>query len=505
MKRTTKIKEEPEGSIERGIIIELIVNDDYTREILKIGDPIQLLESGTAKLLARWCIEYFKKYDKVPNKDIEGIYYAKLKEGKQSKDLMSEIEEEILPSLSKQYEQKGVNQFLLDQTIAHFKYRQAEILKDNLEAALQAGNLDTFNSLRTEFKPIQSNISKDKQFNATEVYSMEIKPTEWLINELLPRGLTIFGGKSKLGKSFLMLNMAMNLAQNEWMFSDESSTGFRGRHGAILYLSLEDNIGRIQKRMRVIDPDPNELLSNLDFRFEWDKLNSGGLTAIENWIKEKKSEKKRPKLVIIDVLAKVWNKSTKTSGGNLYAEEYSIYGPLSKLANDYKVSIIVITHTTKGKVSIDPFDEILGGSGMQGPADNLMLLSRTKEGKIQLSIRGKDTEEKHLLFDVSNEGANWYCLGESYEVQKTDQRQSIYEFLSVTGPSTFQEIKQAVANKEIDISPNSVARILSKMVMDGALEHSKRNGSYAIIHYGENKTNLGINERLNRQKSPLFE
>lgn len=500
MTRTTRIEEEPEKFIERKIIAGLIGNTDYTREILKICDPVQLIESPTAKLLAGWCIEHFKKWDESPNRKIDDICFTKLKEKKVSDVLFSELQEEFLDRLNKEYGQKGVDKYLLDQTITYFRERQATILAEQLQTLAEAGDLNTFNSLRSEFKPISSTIL-EKEINAAELYEMEIPPPSWLINELLPKGFTIFGGRAKLGKSFLMLNIAMHLVQNKWMFADESGEGFKGLPGAILYLSLEDMDDLFQERIRNIDPTPDlNLLSNLVPKFKWDKLNNGGITAIEQWINEKRREKKRPRLIVIDVLAKVWDMKTGTHGGRQYVEDYNIYGQLSDLAHKNNISVIAITHTIKGK-AVDPFDEILGGMGMQGSADNLMLLSRTKDGKIQLSVRGKRMAEKHLLFDVSNEGANWYCLGDANEVQKTDQRQSIYRYLNVNGPSTYKEIKQAAVDKDIEVSSNSVARILGAMVMDEVLEHNGRNGCYAIKGAGEKRTNMGIADRLNKEKT----
>ena len=38
-----------------------------------------------------------------------------------------------------------------------------------------------------------------------------------------------------------------------------------------------------------------------------------------------------------------------------------------------------------------------------------------------LAIRGKDMDDKRLLFEVFNEGADWQCEGEVDEVQKTNE------------------------------------------------------------------------------------
>src|SRR4030042_4183377 len=88
--------------IERKIIIGLITSTEYLKLIQKIWN-IELLESPTAKRLAIWCWEYFDKYQKAPKKDIEMIFFSKLKSGKLPKDIADEIQEDILPGLSQEY------------------------------------------------------------------------------------------------------------------------------------------------------------------------------------------------------------------------------------------------------------------------------------------------------------------------------------------------------------------------------------------------------------------
>lgn len=495
MERTKRVKvKDDESFIDRKILIAMLTNTDYLKQIRQAID-LKYFESKYAKIMASWCIDHFDKYEEALNEKIEDLFWQE-KIKTLPKELAEVIEVDLLPSLVKEYQTKGVDPYLVDTTIKYFKERQATILADQLQAAVVARDLETFYSLRSEFKPLQTNISEDKKLNACDLYNMEIKPVNWLIKDLLPKGLTIFGGKSKLGKSFFMLNLMINLAQGKWMFSDDSGTGFKGSRGAILYLSLEDPKDRFIKRMRDIEPEPNlEALKNLDVRFEWDKLHSGGLTAIETWLKEKK----HPKLVVIDTIAKVWNKKVGTGGANIYAEEYQIYSPLSDLVRKYDIAIILITHTTKNPAS-DIFDEILGGAGTQGPADNLMLLRRTPDNKRQLSIRSKDMDEKHLLFDVTEEGSNWFCLGEAGEVQKTNQQQAIYDFLKINGAMSVQEIIQAAKDKEIDVSPNSINTLLPKMVMNNKLEQETgKYGKYSIAGTRTKRIDFGVSNGLNRK------
>ncbi len=472
MKRRRKQNEESsydnEQFIERKILIGLVTDSNYTAKVLALKNvnPVQLLASTSCKMLANWCIEYYNEYHEAPGKKLEDIFMEHT--DKIDNETAQDVEE-ILAGLSDEYEEKGGNdKYLFDRTFKHFQLRQAEILRDKQDQAISADDLDEFYKQQISFKPIQIESEEKTTFKGMEIYNEKIKPIKWLIDDLIPKGLTIFGGQSKLGKSYLALNMTMHLAQDKYMFADQSSIAYKGARGPVLYLALEDPKERLKNRILAIEPNPDEKLLNRYFTItrEWNKLYKGGLADLEEWLKKAK----RPKLIVIDVIAKVWNMKNSTGAGRWYNQEYEIFSPLSDLAHKYDTSIIAITHTKKGKEA-DVFNEILGGAGTQGPADNLMVLSRRPGNSKQrvLAIRGKDMQDRHLLFDVYDNGATWECEGEVNEVQKTNERQSIVAYLRMTGTMSLKDIQQAAKDGEIEISPNSVAIILRKMENDGTL------------------------------------
>jgi hypothetical protein len=466
--------------IERKIVLGLITSTEYIQRIRDKWD-LSLISSATAKMLASWCIEYYDKYGKAPLRDLETIFYEKKANGL-PEEIADEIETEIMPQLSDEYFAEEFKvEYIFDKTIEHFAKRRLLILGKQLTDLVEIGDIAGAEKLATDYEPHTGGNTENNNetgFNAYEATQMEIKEIEWLIEDLIPKGLTVFAGQSKLGKSFFVLNMMVNLAKNSKMFGDGMTTGFRGHSGQILYLDLEDPQARIVKRLHDIAPSPSERLINLDIKLEWKPLQAGGLKQLEDWIKSVNN----PKLIVIDVMAKVWNMKTGTSGGRQYSEEYREWGPLADLAHKYNISIIAITHAKKTKEA-DVFAEILGGAGTQGPADNLMVLSRHPKNYDQriLAIRGKDVEEQHLVFEVTNEGASWHCLGELEEVQKTAERQSIYNYLSAAGAKTFNELKQAAKDGEIDVSVNSINTILRKMVYERELEQDKRRGMYMVV------------------------
>ena len=72
--------------IERRIIIGMIVSTDYLSRIRKLWNP-QFFTSEAARILSTWCIEYFDKYGKAPQNDIDDIFCDKVNNNKIPEDV----------------------------------------------------------------------------------------------------------------------------------------------------------------------------------------------------------------------------------------------------------------------------------------------------------------------------------------------------------------------------------------------------------------------------------
>ena len=99
-----------------------------------------------------------------------------------------------------------------------------------------------------------------KQFGKMRVMTMpELMETRFplrpaVIEGLLPAGTYLLAGAPKIGKSFLVLQMAYQVSMGEPFL------GFSSRQGTVLYLALEDTYERLQKRLsQMTDSDSPKL------------------------------------------------------------------------------------------------------------------------------------------------------------------------------------------------------------------------------------------------------
>ena len=143
--------------IERKIIIGLITSTDFLKRIKPLWSP-RYLESDIAKRMSSWCWEYYDKYNEAPKKEIESIFYSKLKENKFSKSIAEEIENDILPGLSKEYELTTFNlEYLVEESVKYLNDRHLAIHNEEIEALRTAGRIEEAQKLACEFKPLGGN------------------------------------------------------------------------------------------------------------------------------------------------------------------------------------------------------------------------------------------------------------------------------------------------------------------------------------------------------------
>ena len=78
--------------------------------------------------------------------------------------------------------------------------------------------------------------------SAAELFSMDIKPVEFVIEGLVPVGLVLLASPPKYGKSWLCLDMALSVAMGH------DFLGFKTNKSNVIYLALEDRNDRLKQR-----------------------------------------------------------------------------------------------------------------------------------------------------------------------------------------------------------------------------------------------------------------
>jgi hypothetical protein len=287
---------------------------------------------------------------------------------------------------------------------------------------------------------------------AADLMAAELPPVRWGVRGVLPEGVTLLAGKPKLGKSWLALGLCVAVAAGGVALGTRQV-----EQGDVLYLALEDNRRRLQKRLgkMLCGPAPE----GLEIATAWPKLDEGGVEALGAWL----VEHPEARLVAVDTLAKI---RPRTRGQNVYQEDYAALEELLPLAAEHEVAIVVVHHTRK-MAAADPLDEISGSTGLTGGVDGVLVLKRDR-GKADavLHVDGRDIEEPAeyaLKWDA--ETAGWTIVGDAEEYRLNKERREIVELLELEdepmGP-------KAVANA-LDKDYTAVRQLMSRMHKDGQL------------------------------------
>jgi RecA-family ATPase len=92
-------------------------------------------------------------------------------------------------------------------------------------------------------KPANDN-TKDDTINAETLLGMDFAPLEYVIPGYVVEGLTLLGGKPKLGKSWWAYDASIAVATG-----GKAMGSVDCEQGDVLYLALEDNRRRVKDRL----------------------------------------------------------------------------------------------------------------------------------------------------------------------------------------------------------------------------------------------------------------
>ena len=284
----------------------------------------------------------------------------------------------------------------------------------------------------------------------SELYETVYQSRTPVIDGLLYSGTYLFAGAPKVGKSFLMAQLAYHVSTGLPLW------GYTVHKGMVLYLALEDDHRRLQGRLyRMFGMDDTD---NLRFAIYAKQLGVG----LEEQLKKFVQEHPDTKLIIIDTLQKV-----REAGGEKYsyANDYEVVGKLKRLADDCGICLLLVHHTRKQQAD-DKFDMISGTNGLLGAADGAFLLQKEKrtDGSTILDVAGRDQQEQRLYLTKDRDRLVW-------ELERTETElwveppdpvlEAIAAFVTTDKPTWSGNATELVTTLGVDLKPNTLTMRLN--------------------------------------------
>ena len=219
------------------------------------------------------------------------------------------------------------------------------------------------------------------------------------VETLLPEGISMLGGAPKVGKSWMVLLLALQVAKGEPLWNLPT------KQGTVLYLALEDSLSRLQDRVNRLT---GEAPASIHF------ATTAGTIGDELCMQISKFKLEHPDtvLVIIDTFQIVRNSGVETS----YANDYEEVRELKALADDLKISLLLVHHLRKQGDSY-PLNKLSGTTGISGAMDAVFILDRSKRHAncATLFCTGRDIESREIEIQLKKENCEWELKGDSLE------------------------------------------------------------------------------------------
>lgn len=244
----------------------------------------------------------------------------------------------------------------------------------------------------SEAKKTSSVFDSFKIYTIPDLTEEEKRPPEFIVDEMLPVGMTFLSGAPKIRKSFLAYQLGIAVATNNKFL------GHNVTPCDVLYFDLEGSTSRttarserftvqIPRNMRVIYETPV-------------RLSNGLVDAIRQMHREIPAYR----LFIIDTYSRARG-NVRATGANAYDADVALLEPIQRMALEENIAVLFVHHDKKGAgLVLDDFERLSGTMGISGSCDSVLnLVSNGKrfDGKATLTYTPRDAKggEKHLVFD----------------------------------------------------------------------------------------------------------
>ncbi|MEP7129642.1 MAG: AAA family ATPase [Sphingomicrobium sp.] len=193
--------------------------------------------------------------------------------------------------------------------------------------------------------------------SAAALMAKQFAPFNYVITGLIGEGANLFGGKPKIGKSWMAFQFAIAKASGLPLFGTIPVA-----IGDVLYLALEDNERKLKSRMLKMGVQAPDRLT---LATEWPDLEHGCIEEMAAWA----DAVAHPSLIIVDVLKMIRGPSRNSE--SLYDGDYRALAGLAAFARSRSLAVLVVHHVRKMEAE-DPLESLSGTNGLTGAADTVL-------------------------------------------------------------------------------------------------------------------------------------
>ncbi|MHB8537691.1 MAG: bifunctional DNA primase/polymerase [Candidatus Dormibacteria bacterium] len=264
---------------------------------------------------------------------------------------------------------------------------------------------------------------KSDGFTLTRLGDLLDEPEErvtWLVPDIMPMGGLIFvAAKPKVGKSTLVRNLALAVAQGS------DFLGRRCTQGTVIYLALEERRSEVRRHFRQMGGRPEDPLF-----VHVARAPANGLAALIPLIRTH-----APILVVIDPLLRF----TRVKDEKAYAELSNALEGVMAAAREHNVCIVATHHAPKAS-GTEAIDALLGSTALSGAPDTVLVIRRQDQARTVETVQryGSDLEKTVLTLDP--EAGTVRLAGTVAEARRQEDRRRVLAALEAGTELTRDEL-----------------------------------------------------------------
>lgn len=320
------------------------------------------------------------------------------------------------------------------------------------------GEADGYNSV----------FSASGSFDLTQIKSFQdlkgrkFKQLKWVIPGVLPAGCFILAARPKMRKTWLALQLLQAVAVGGNFMT------WKVNKGKALGLMLEDNERRIKDRIEKLHTFDMDLPDLSDFHYFTEGTFPRGQDGVDV-IRRYLDENPECTLVVIDTFAHF---RSHDNNRDVYLKDYAAVMPLTRLASERDICILVVHHEKKGLAGTstgDFLEDVNGSSGITGGVDGVISIKgrrgvQDETESRQLLITGRDVPTDFTL-DMSFDAERGGWLPAARQDVRVAVRQLLgqYPFVSQTELQTFLP----------NVAVSRLRRVLIEMKYEGEIDQNR--------------------------------
>jgi putative DNA primase/helicase len=394
--------------------------------------------------------------------------------------------------MREKWDQKRGTQTYGERTIAEAYARQTECYTPAASLVVHTQENHALNGAKQASTPSPTTLlwgspSSPPSFDITKSRSSEdllklmLIPPRFLVEQLVPDGLTILGAPAKSYKSFFSLSLALaTIGVGDWCDAFPVETT-----GDVVFFGLEAPWEQLRRRMHQLRPHytAGQTPHKIHF-FSGMKCLPPAQNGLDKAIEET-IEHFRPRLIVIDPLSYLYRMGRRD---DLVTATLDLLWPLAELAVKNQVAIFAPEHMRKRSKDDVSVIDTLGGSYIKPAIAQavLMLIRQGEELVLNTTLRDAKSQDLSLTLDFDEHNlAQWGYKGTTTLLANDPNYSNlrIKILAALAGCGTALTIEELLGAGEVPDSRQNrqiLARILDRAIKAKEIARINR-GSYVWV------------------------